>query len=318
MSELISLLMPAYNHEKYIQEAIQALINQTYENLELIIVDDGSTDSTYEKILEMKEACEKRFKRFVVEKQQNKGVCDTLNKLLSFVQGEYIFSTSSDDIVAFDTIKVLHDFLTKNEEYVLVVGQNLIIDADGVECYWDKDRNIVYSKEEATYLSFTDWLMKIANHVDFYSDDFGSYESLLVGNYLPNGFLLKKSVYDKIGPFRKEAPLEDYFFAFQIAKLGKMKFIDYPTFYYRWHGCNTILQTKKMQKIYEQTRKYEFKLVEKSKDKRFKALVKQYKNASYGNPKFIIPNIFEIYEDKNNNRFLIKILTAKTYIKLKR
>ena len=47
---LVSIVIPAYNHEKYIKETIKSLINQTYENLELIVIDDGSTDSTFEKL----------------------------------------------------------------------------------------------------------------------------------------------------------------------------------------------------------------------------------------------------------------------------
>ena len=60
MSELVSVLIPAFNHEKYIQEAIISVINQSYENIELIVIDDGSADSTWNKIQELKLECEKR------------------------------------------------------------------------------------------------------------------------------------------------------------------------------------------------------------------------------------------------------------------
>ena len=52
---LISILIPAYNHEKYIQETIQSIIQQSYQNLELIIINDGSNDTTWEKINAMRE-----------------------------------------------------------------------------------------------------------------------------------------------------------------------------------------------------------------------------------------------------------------------
>ena len=54
---LVSVLIPAYDHEKYVQETIKSIINQTYQNIELIIVDDGSKDSTWQKIQEMREEC---------------------------------------------------------------------------------------------------------------------------------------------------------------------------------------------------------------------------------------------------------------------
>ena len=63
INPLVSVIIPAYNHEKYIKKAIESIINQTYENIELIIVDDGSDDFTWNKIQEMKPLCEKRFRR---------------------------------------------------------------------------------------------------------------------------------------------------------------------------------------------------------------------------------------------------------------
>lgn len=71
MSKLVSVLIPAYNHEKYVQGAIKSIINQTYQNIELIIVDDGSKGSTWQKIQELKEECEKRFVRVHFETKQN-------------------------------------------------------------------------------------------------------------------------------------------------------------------------------------------------------------------------------------------------------
>ena len=62
---LISILIPAYNHEKYIQETIQSIIQQSYQNLELIIINDGSNDTTWEKINAMRELCENRFVRTI-------------------------------------------------------------------------------------------------------------------------------------------------------------------------------------------------------------------------------------------------------------
>ena len=70
---LVSIVIPAYNHEKYIKETIKSLINQTYENLELIVIDDGSTDSTFEKLQELKQECEERFVRVVFQKKENEG-----------------------------------------------------------------------------------------------------------------------------------------------------------------------------------------------------------------------------------------------------
>lgn len=259
--ELVSVIIPAYNHEKYVQETIQSIIDQTYENIELIIIDDGSKDSTFAKIQEMKELCDKRFVRFVTQTQDNQGTCTTLNKLLELAQGEYVYLIASDDKAASNAIATLYSFLSVNPDYVLAVGENLLMDENSKQCYWDNDTNIVYDLSQAIYSSFTDCLIKNTQATNFFTDEFGSYPSLIMGNYVPNGYLIRKSIYDRIGGFSKEAPLEDYYLMLQVAKYGKMKYLQYPLFYYRWHGANTVRNSKKMKDMEEQTRLYEIQSV---------------------------------------------------------
>ena len=61
---LVTVMIPCYNHEKYIKESIQSVIDQTYSRLELIVIDDGSKDNSVQKIEEMRLACEQRFEFF--------------------------------------------------------------------------------------------------------------------------------------------------------------------------------------------------------------------------------------------------------------
>ena len=79
---LISLLVPAYNHEKYIKETIDSLIAQTYPNLELIVIDDGSKDNTFAVLKSLEDVCHERFANVHFETQNNQGVVGTLNQLL--------------------------------------------------------------------------------------------------------------------------------------------------------------------------------------------------------------------------------------------
>ena len=79
---LVSVLMPAYNHQNYVQEAINSIIHQTYKNIELIVLDDGSTDDTWEILKSLKQQCDERFVNVVFETKENEGICATLNKLL--------------------------------------------------------------------------------------------------------------------------------------------------------------------------------------------------------------------------------------------
>lgn len=316
MNDLISVLIPAYNHENYVQESIQSIIDQTYNNIELIVLDDGSKDSTWAKINELQEVCEKRFSNVLFKTKQNQGSCETINQLIDLAQGEYVLIVASDDKLLPNAIEILHNFLSQNQDYSLAVGKNLIVDGEGKECYWDKNRENVYSKDEAAYLSFTDWLVDDARHVDFHSDDFGSYESLLKGNYVPNGYLIRKNIYEKIGRYTPAAPLEDWWLMLQVAKYAKLKYIDEPTFLYRWHGGNTMSNRERIKQIMRQTEKYELTLVEKSGPPEIKKIVKEFLKTKDGKSLFKIPLLFELNEkdDGKKIRFIVKLLGSKISI----
>lgn len=258
MQGLISVLIPSYNHRNYVQETIKSIINQTYENIELIVIDDGSKDDTYKKILELKEDCEKRFKRVHFETKENEGTIATFNKLTSLAKGEYIYFIASDDMIAdVNALKIQAEFLDKNKKYCLVVGDNQFIDSNGKVCYWDEKQNIVYNKNETKYSTFAVFL-SCKMPFSFDSKKFGQYETFYTYNYIPNGYLIRKSVFDLIPKFTNEAPLEDYFLHLQLSKYGKYKFINKVLFSYRWHSTNTMSDVNKVSNLYKLTRQYEF------------------------------------------------------------
>ena len=264
---LVSVVIPAYNHEKYIQETIKSIIAQTYKNIELIIVNDGSSDNTLIKINELKQLCEERFIRFICESQKKLGVPDTLNRLISLAAGEFIYITASDDIVKSTAIEKMVSFLKTHKKYALVVGDNEFIDKDGKCCYWDINRNLHYKQTSETYKTFADYLQK-ASALDFQSNLFGTYYTLIRGNYIPNGYLIRKNIFEKIKPFTKEAPLEDWYLMLQISKYAKLKFINEVLFSYRWHPDNTAKHLDVMLKNNQITLDYELNSL-KSINKRY-------------------------------------------------
>jgi alpha-1,3-rhamnosyltransferase len=94
---LISIIIPAYNHELYVERAIVSVLNQSYENIDLVVVDDGSSDNTWDVIQNVHRKYDGKFKIFT---QENKGVCKTLNFGISNSSGEYIAVLASDDYYA--------------------------------------------------------------------------------------------------------------------------------------------------------------------------------------------------------------------------
>lgn len=258
---LVSVLIPAYNHENYIQETIKSIINQTYKNVELIVIDDGSKDNTWQRIQELKGVCEKRFVKIHFETKENEGTCKTLNKLLHCANGEFIYIIASDDLAKSQAIEKEVDFLNQHIEYSLCVGNNEIIDFEGRICYWDKFRNIVYKKDCAKFLTFGAYLQN-KTKFNLSSKKFGGYKSLYKRNYVPNGYLIRKSLFEKIGNFTPDAPLEDWWLMLQISKYSKMKYLDEVLFGYRWHNLNTIKQDNKINHYCQRTIAYEDKILQ--------------------------------------------------------
>jgi len=257
---LVSVLIPVYNHENYVKTTIKSIINQSYQNIELIVVDDGSKDSSFSNVLELKEECERRFSNVIMETKDNEGTCKTYNKLISKSNGKYIYIIASDDISKPMAIEKEVTFLENNPDYVLAVGNQENIDKDGNVIYFDKNGEITYNEALAVYKT-TEFLQE-KRKIDYKSEDFGEYSTFLaVGNYIPNGYLVRKSVIDKIGTFTQNAPLEDYWEMMQLSKYGKFKYIDEILFSYRLHGANTVTQNKKMRMMARKTFNYEFEIL---------------------------------------------------------
>ena len=96
---LVSMVIPCYNHAAYVQQSIASIITQDYANIELIIIDDGSSDESVQCIEAMLVACQQRFVRFEFRIHGNKGLSATLNEALEWANGEYFAALASDDIL---------------------------------------------------------------------------------------------------------------------------------------------------------------------------------------------------------------------------
>lgn len=315
--QLVSVLIPAYNHENYIQETIESIINQTYPNIELIILDDGSKDKTWEKITELKPKCENRFVKIHFETKQNEGTCITLNKLLKLSSGEFVYIIASDDLAKPQAIEKEVKFLQDNPDYALAVGDNEYVDSMGKQIFRTQ-KAFTSNIKNAKYKTVKEFLSSKLK-IDFLSDDFGSYKTLYKENYIPNGYLIRKNIFETIGNFTKNAPLEDFWLMLQISKYKKMKYIDEILFSYRIHDTNTIGNSTRMRELTTQTRNYEQKLLEKYlTNHKNDELLKIY-NEGICYYQTGIPNILMLYKyQKINTRTLkVEIFNKTIYSKNK-
>lgn len=306
---LVSVIVPAYNHQNYVQETLKSIINQTYQNIELIVIDDGSKDATWQKICELKNECKKRFTRVYFATKKNEGTCKTFNKLISLTKGDYIYIIASDDVAKPQAIEKLLQAI-EPVDAVLAVGNNEFIDAAGKRIGWDKKQNSV-PLTKAKYKTFAEQLKISAK-----KDSFGTYRELLKSNHIPNGYLIKAAALRKIC-FTPEAPLEDYFMNLQLAKIGKFVFVDEILLSYRWHAANTIKQTAKMLAFKMQTLRYEEKLTAALPDKKWNTI---FKNEKYKTKNiFSLGNFLKYYKTKDlsKKQKILEIFGKKIVLKSK-
>ena len=157
MQELVSVVMPAYNAEKYISEAIQSVLNQTYRNFELIIVDDGSTDKTWQIIQSYNDS-----RIIAIRHQQNKGVAEARNTALNIAKGKWVALIDADDVWLPERLEKLAGILEES-------GDGFFISDDHILCFdtpyglrhWRSEFDIYYhinfDRETITF-TFSDYL----------------------------------------------------------------------------------------------------------------------------------------------------------------
>jgi glycosyltransferase involved in cell wall biosynthesis len=119
-SPLVSVLMPVYNGEKYLREAIDSILNQTFTDFEFLIINDGSTDDTENIILSYSDA---RIR--YIKNEENLKLIATLNKGLDLAQGKYIARMDADDISICNRLEVQFNFMESNPEIGLL-GTNIL------------------------------------------------------------------------------------------------------------------------------------------------------------------------------------------------
>ena len=178
---LISVVIPAYNAEQFLDETLESVLSQTYENWECIIVNDGSTDNT-ESIA--KKWCEKdaRFRYFYKE---NSGASDTRNLGIKKARGEYIAFLDADDILTSDSLEVRINVL---------IEQNVDLVATKLQHFTDKLPKV--SKNNAR------------QDVLYYAKE-GLTQLMAFNKVTPSTVLCKKSVMDEVGGFTWHKKAED-------------------------------------------------------------------------------------------------------------
>jgi len=217
----VSVIMPSYNHEKYIPSAIESVLNQTYTDFELIIIDDASKDKSKEIIKAYKE---KDSRIRAIFHNENKGIARTMNEAIEKASRKFLALFSSDDVWVKDKLKKQLEVLKKNENLV-VWSEGLVINALG-----NPNGELFTQKHGA---------LKRKKSGDIF-------EELLKGNYIcGQSVIFKKENINSIKYDEKLKYLNDYKFMVNLARRYEFYFIPEPLIMYRIHGKNSILSDKK-------------------------------------------------------------------------
>lgn len=129
---LVSIISPCYNEESYIEDFLASVVRQTYENIEFIIIDDGSTDATVSVIHKYKAAFLKKGYSFVYIYQENGGQAAAMNQGLKRFRGQYLMWVDADDILLENNVSKKVAFLEKHREYGMVLCQGEIVDSKNI------------------------------------------------------------------------------------------------------------------------------------------------------------------------------------------
>ena len=213
---LVSVLMASYNHQKYVGEAIESVLNQTFPDLELIIVDDYSTDNSRE-IIKNYKAKDGRVRAFFHEK--NMGIANTANDGLKEVKGQYVSFIGSDDVWFPYKLERQLALIKKHEDKILW-SEGEIIDSNGVHTgsTFTKMHSATNKKKSGNLFKDILW------------DNYIFGQSLLINkDFINDAFFDPNLRY-----------LNDYRFFADLANKHEFLFTPEPLAKYRVHGGNSI------------------------------------------------------------------------------
>lgn len=195
---LVSIVLPTYNGARYLREALDSCLHQTYSNIELIVVVDGSTDDT-NAIL----ACYTDMRIMVIRHERNQRLPQTLNRGFMNASGTYLTWTSDDNRYAPQAIAVLVEYLESHSEIAFVYAP-----------YWEIDESGAIVRLGQV------WPQKM----------------ILEFNPVGPCFLYRRSVYNSIGDYDVSTYLfEDYDYWLRVSQKFQMRMLNEPLYYYRIH-----------------------------------------------------------------------------------
>jgi glycosyltransferase involved in cell wall biosynthesis len=223
----ISVVIPSYNHAAYIAEAVNSVLFQTLSDLELIVVDDGSTDASLDVLAKFSDP------RFRIITQSNQGAHAAINRGLHAASGEYLAILNSDDAYHPQRLEKTVGALKANSQLGLVGSYIQIVDSQG------KALGIKHG-----YQDCPPWSLEFAERSFRAGDNLRA--TLLTENYLAttSNFVFSRAWHERVGEFRPLRYTHDWDFALRLTRIAQLKLLAEPLVRYRIHAANTIRENR--------------------------------------------------------------------------
>lgn len=237
---LVSILIPAFNAGNFIQETLESVLAQTYPNIEIIVVDDGSTDDTQKKVLAFGDQIKYIY-------QPNGGIGSARNRGMALAQGQLIALLDADDISHPDRIAIQVDYLQRNPDIILCSTDFSAFNSSGhvsdsyIRNYYGIIRSTsggierLYEEKQILDTSQSSLFRDNSREVEIYYDYI--YNKIVWGNFVhPPTVMLRRSVAEIVGSFDEKLFFAcDYDWLIRISRLGKIGYIEQPLLKYRLH-----------------------------------------------------------------------------------
>lgn len=207
---LLTIFTPVYNHAQYLDEYFISIMNQSYENIELIIIDDASPDESVKVINKWIPKLEERFTKVIfIPRKENKGLIYNCNEGIDLANGKYICTFASDDVMLPANIKEKVSFLEQNPEYAMVYS----------DCFYGDNNNQKRTKFSNVNSYFEGKIFK---------------QLIERGNFIPAPtVVLKKDIIVNVGGYSNRYMMEDYPMWIKISHSYNIGYINKPLVFYR-------------------------------------------------------------------------------------
>jgi hypothetical protein len=227
---LVSVLMPAYNHAPYVRAAVESVLRQTYGNLELIAIDDASSDATWEVLQSFVDGRLRLYRH-----DANQGAHATLNEALKLANGEFIAIINSDDVYYPERLQKAVSCLTDNQSLGACFSRYDFLD----------DGGSIVRDSESLAADFPDAASGLGSAAEALSCHEIQVLSLLASNYLhtTSNLVCRREVFEQVGQFRCFRYVHDYDFFLRLCRHRSVKVIQESLLGYRFHATNTLAES---------------------------------------------------------------------------